>query len=169
MDTQPNNPAPTQTVTTSPGAVPQWEQILKKDGFYVTHTLFGDDAAISRNYNDFFFPLFTCQLVAIGASVFNAASTDAEAWVTKRLADGTGRTAPAITSFVLGSLAETPDWRYGTDLAQTPYSSDGLPLTIFERGDSISLAIKTAVPSSTSNLVIVAYFIPVNRGDYKTP
>lgn len=152
---------------TTSGVV-QWENILRKDGFYVEANLFGTSPATAGNYGVFFTAFRACVILAI-SEVHEVLGTNGGA-VTCQVEKLIGTTAPGsgtnilATAFDLKGTINTVVSKSGTDFLSTK-TADGVRCTVLSPGDR--LAIKdTGTLTDVAGLNVTVYFKPWAKGDY---
>jgi len=136
----------------------RYENVLNKDGFYITHTLIS--AATAANYGVIFTALHPCELMMVAES-HKTAGTDAGA-VTLQLE----RLLPSYAldagdlmlaaAFNLKGMADVPVIKDGSDLANRQL----LP------GDRIALK-DAGVLDDLAGVQITLYFKRTGKGDYR--
>jgi len=142
------------------------DEIERKDGFYITTSLFDTQPQTAANYGIFFIARHPCEILFI-SEVHGTAGTDAMA-VTLQLEKLTGTTAKGsgtdllVTAFNLKNTANTVQTREKDQLVGITSGSRVVQLI---QGDR--LAIKSSgTLTSLKDLQLTLYCKFLGRGDY---
>lgn len=133
------------------------EEILDKDGFYITYTV---PYTISQNLTDYwhiFCALYDCELVKV-SEYHEAASGVAATLQVLKLVGTATTTALLTTAFNLQSTALTPVIKSRADMV-----SD----TRLKPGERLMLNVSAASLSGFRNCQLTFYFKYIGRGEYK--
>lgn len=138
-----------------------WDKIKRKDGFYLTVNLFGDEAQTAANYSHFFTARYPVEIMRV-SEVHATAGTDGSA-VTLDVQKLTGTTAPGSgtsilsSTFNLKSTANTVVTKEGSALSSARVLSEGDRLCITSSGTLTAVA----------SVSVTLYCKSPNRGDYR--
>ena len=148
----------------------KWEEIVSKDGFYITSVIPSTSATTSTNYGVFFTAFWPCEVIGV-SETHDVAGTDAGA-VTLQLerlkpsvASGAGENI-LTTAFNLKSTANTPVEQSGFDFVRTPSTVDGLQPRQLDAGDRLGLKT-SGVLTSVDQVSVTVYLKHSGRGDYR--
>lgn len=137
------------------------DNVLSKDGFFITCLVAGTSAATATNYTHFFTAKFPCEVLSITeihAVAGGAGSLD----VRKPLAGATPGTGNSLllTSIDLTGTANTLITKQGNTLTATKGDRTLNP------GDRLSLFVNTN-PTSCQSVLVTVYLKYLGRGDYR--
>ena len=135
------------------------ENILNKDGFYITVRVQGTDAATASNYGVFFIAKNPCEVFLV-SEVHEVAGTDAGAVELniEQLTSGTALNSGneiLVTDFNLKSTANTPVEKEGTALQNRQ----------LKRGERLALK-DIGTLTSVDDVCVTIYFKPLGKGHY---
>lgn len=139
----------------------QWENLQRKDGFYLPVTIAGTNAQNSNNYGIVFIARYPMEVLRI-SEVHNVAGTDAGS-VTLTVQKLTGTTAKGsgtsllTTSFNLKSTANTPVDKEGTSLTSARQLVEHDRLCV----------VPTGTLTSLQDVQVTLYCKMLGRGDYR--
>jgi len=148
----------------------KWEDIVSKDGFYITYVVPGSSLLSSTYFGMFFTAYWPCEVVGV-SETHAVAGTDGGAVTLQleRLKPGVAAGAGEdilITAFDLKSTANTPVEQSGFDFVRTPSTVDGWQPRQLDAGDRI--ALKTSGTLTGLNYVLVTVYLQhLGRGDYR--
>lgn len=139
----------------------QAEDVLHKDGFYVSHTLVGATAQTDANYGIFFTAYWPCEVLWVGVRY----ATNNGAALTLQLVKVPDATAVAsgssmlATAFNLNTTADTIQTRSGLTLLRAG-------TTQLDTNEALGI-VKTGTLTSIAHLTLTVYLKMLGRGDYK--
>ena len=139
----------------------RWENIKKKDGFYIHVNLFGTDAATAGNYTHFFTARYPLEVTHV-SEVHATAGSDAGA-VTLDIERLTGTTAPGSGDSILSS---TFDLKGTANTVVEQSGSDMTSYSTLKQGHRLALVL-TGTPTAVDSVCVTLYCRFANRGDYK--
>lgn len=137
-----------------------YESLTNKDGFYITHSLFGDTPQTAGNYTHFFIARHPLEVlwVTYTHAVAGSDMNDVEIGLEK-LSD---TVAPAsgdsllVADFDATATANTIQFKEGIDLTSN---------RILIEGDRLAITL-TGTPTDLESVVITMYCQFANRGSY---
>jgi hypothetical protein len=147
-----------------------WENIIRKEGFYVTVNLTDTSAATAANYGMFFTAYHPCEILSI-SEVHGTKSTQAGATLqveklTSTTAKGSGDTI-LVTAFALDGANNTVVFKNGTDFDNTApaVATDGLTRTQLSQGERLALK-PSATLTALKDVQVTVFFKTLGRGHY---
>lgn len=132
------------------------EEIINKDGFYITYTV---PYTISQNIEDYkhvFCALYNCELIKV--SEYHEDPASGSATVQLYLVSGTTETAILNTPFDFQSTDNTPVIKDKDDMIRD---------TRLKTGDRLKMTVTAGSLSGLRNSQFTFYFVYTGRGNYR--
>lgn len=139
----------------------KWEQIERKDGFYLTVNLVSTLPATAANYGTFFTARWPMEVLRV-TERHGTLGTDAGAVTldVEKLASGTAKgsgTSILSSTFSLKSTINTPVTKEGVNLSSAR-----------QLKENESLALKSSgTLTAVADLQVTLYCKPIGKGDYR--
>jgi len=164
--------APTQALQGSPGLVPQFEQILRKDGFYANFYIAAAAPVPAAGCTvPIFVAFFPCQVISVAIS-WNPAGTGTAAIQVEQLpigtAPGSGNGMLAAGAYPISGTANTPVF-FGAISEINSGTTVGLNTAncTLTRGQALGIHT-TGTLTSVTSITVSVFLIPLNKGSYQT-
>lgn len=148
----------------------KWEDIVSKDGMYITSVIPSTSAATATNYGVFFTARWSTEVQAI-IETHDVAGSDLGAVTlqVERLKPGVAPGAGEVlltTAFDLKSTANTPVTKSKFDFSRTRSTVDGLLPRQLEPGDRLALRTSGTL-TAVDQVSVTLYITHIGKGDYR--